>query len=216
MFSTLLVFSLAACPAPVGRAGAPPARVATDSTLLMIFSKGLTFTEFVAKAVARREGWLRLQRDAVVKPELLARARALGGSWQLLVIARDGCGDSMNSVPYAARLADSVPGLTLRIVSPVDGQAAANTHRTEDGRTATPTFILLDATGIDVGCVVELPAPLRQWTHKARGKVSDDSLHTYRTAFYAKDAGVSVTTELVELLESAHAGTPKCDRLQTR
>ena len=212
MFSTLLVFGLAACPTHVGRAGAPPARVATDSTLLTIFSKGQAFTEFVAQAKARREGWLRLQRDAVVKPELLARARAVGGTWQLLVIARDGCGDSMNSVPYAARLADSVPGLTLRIVSPVDGQAAANTHRTEDGRTATPTFILLDATGNDVGCLVELPAPLRQWTHKARSKVSDDSLHTYRNTFYAKDAGVSVSTELVELLEAAHAGTPKCDR----
>jgi Thioredoxin len=212
MYSTLLFLSLAACPAPVGPVVMRPAHVAVDSTLLMIFSKGQTFTEFVAQAKARREGWLRLQRDAVVKADLLARARAVGGTWQLLVIARDGCGDSMNSVPYAARLADSVPGLTLRIVSPFDGQAAANTHRTADGRTATPTFILLDAAGDEAGCLVELPAPLRQWTNNARSKVSDDSLHTYRNTFYAKDAGVSVSTELVELLESARTGTPRCDR----
>ena len=213
MITAILALGLVAC--------TPPARpfvdlsrnaVATDSTLLTIFAKGQTFAEFVAKATQRREGWLRLQKDAVVRPELVTRARAVGGAWQLLVVARDGCGDSMNSVPYAARLADSVPGLELRIVSPFEGQAAANTHRTDDGRMATPTFILLDSAGTDVGCLVELPAPLRQWTNKARATVTDDSLHAYRSTFYAKDAGVSVSTEVVELLEAARAGTPKCDR----
>ncbi len=218
MLVTILAASLTVCgPAAAAPASTPrSAVVSADSTLLTIFGKGQTFAEFVAKATARREGWLRLQGDAVVRPALIERARAVGGTWQLLVVARDGCGDSMNSVPYAARLADSVPGLSLRIVSPGEGQAAATNHRTADGRMATPTFILLDSAGDDAGCVVELPAPLRQWTNANRGKVSDDSLHAYRQAFYAKDAGVSVTTELVELLEAARAGTPKCDRLMTR
>ena len=218
MFVTILVASLGACGPMVTRmpTSSPTGSVATDSTLRSIYDKGLTFTEFVDKATARRDGWLRLQRDAVVRPSLVSRARVVGGNWQVLVIARDGCGDSMNSVPYAARLVDSVPGLSLRIVSPVDGQAAASTHRTADGRMATPTFVLLDSTGADVGCLVELPAPLRQWTDKHRGSVSDDSLHNYRNTFYAKDAGVSVTTELVELLEAARAGAPQCDRQLTR
>ena len=216
MFATLLVLGLATCAPGPRTAVALPLQPATDSTLITIFSKGQTFADFVVAATQRREGWLRLQSSAVVRPELLARARAVGGTWQLLVVARDGCGDSMNSVPYAARLADSVPGVSLRIVSPTEGQAAASSHRTDDGRMATPTFVLLDAAGNDVGCLVELPAPLRQWTNKARGKVSDDSLHAYRSTFYAKDAGVSVSTELVELLEAARAGTPKCDRQQPR
>ncbi|MBC7840675.1 MAG: thioredoxin family protein [Gemmatimonadaceae bacterium] len=218
MFFTILLASLGACGPMATRmpTAVPSVQVASDSTLRTIYDKGLTFAEFVEKATARREGWLRLQRDAVVRPALVSRARAVGGNWQVLVIARDGCGDSMNSVPYAARLVDSVPGLSLRIVSPVDGQAAANSHRTADGRMATPTFVLLDSTGADVGCLVELPAPLRQWTNTHRGSVSDDSLHTYRNTFYAKDAGVSVTTELVELLEAARTGTPQCDRQLTR
>ena len=190
--------------------------VSADSTLQSTFNRGITFQQFVDAAVARRDGWLRLQREAVVSPALITRARAVGGSWQLLVIARDACGDSMNSVPYAARLADSVPGLNLRIVSMAEGEAAANTHRTQDGRTATPTFILLDAKGTDVGCLVELPAPLRQWTDTARKTLSDDSLHSYRAAFYARDRGASLATELVEVLESARNGTPRCDRQSTR
>ncbi len=213
LFATLATCQPVALPAPRLRA---PVDAVSDSVLRSLFEHGQTFGEFVEKASARREGWLRLQRDADVAPALLARARAVGGTWQLLVVAIDRCGDSMNSVPYAARLADSVPGLSLRIVLPTEGKMVQESHRSLDGRTATPTLVLLDAAGNDVGCLVELPAPLRQWNHKHRGVVSDDSLHAYRSSFYGKDRGVSVTTELVELLEAAKSGTPRCDRQTTR
>jgi len=208
----LAVVSSCQSPGSAPHSRSPVVVAATDSTLQAIFARGITFAEFVDKAVARREGWLRLQRDATISPALLARARRVGGSWQLLVIAVDACGDSMNSVPYAARLAALVPGLTMHVVLPEEGRAVQAVHRSLDGRTATPTFVLLDSAGRDVGCVVELPAPLRQWTNAARGAVSDDSLHAYRHAFYARDRGASISTELVELLESARAGAPKCDR----
>jgi Thioredoxin len=218
MLSIALIASLAVCqPAPTSQ-HTPPASINMpgDSVLRSLFERGQTFAGFVEKATARRDGWLRLQRDAMVQPDLLTRARAVGGTWQLLVIAIDRCGDSMNSVPYAASLADSVPGLSLRIVLPSDGRAVQESHRSLDGRTATPTLVLLDSAGNDVGCLVELPAPLRQWNHKNRTKVSDDSLHAYRDRFYSKDRGASVTTELVELLEAARAGTPRCDRMAPR
>ena len=216
MLAAVIVAGLLTC-AP--RATVPPHRaplIAVDSTLQATFNRGITFQQFVDAAVARREGWLRLQREATIPPALIARARAVGGKWQLLVIARDGCGDSMNSVPFAARLVDSVPAITLRIVSLDQAEAAAHTHRTQDGRTATPTFILLNARGDDAGCLVELPAPLRQWTQAARPTVSNDSLHSYRDAFYARDRGVSLATELVEILEATRTGTPRCDRQTTR
>jgi hypothetical protein len=218
MIALALIASLSACDPTLAATPqrAVPIAVPGDSVLRSLFERGQTFADFVDKAVARREGWLRLQREAVVQPALLERARAVGGTWQLLVIAIDRCGDSMNSVPYAARLADSVPGLSLRIVLPTEGRSVQESHRSLDGRTATPTLVLLDSAGNDVGCLVELPAPLRQWNHKNRGSVSDDSLHAYRDRFYAKDRGVSVTTELVELMEAAKAGTPRCDRSATR
>lgn len=220
MIVTALLASLASChPAAVVHSPVPvPAvvEVAADSVLKTLFDRGQTFADFVEKATARREGWVRLQQEATIRPELLARARAVGGTWQLLVVAIDRCGDSMNSVPYAARLADSVPGLSLRIVLPTAGRAVQESHRSLDGRAATPTLVLLDSAGNDVGCLVELPAPLRQWNHKHRTVVSDDSLHAYRSTFYSKDRGVSVSTELVELMEAARAGTPRCDRQMTR
>ncbi len=215
MLVAALIASLATCQpaAPVLRT-LPAA--STDSSLRALFESGATFGDFVTAAKARREGWLRLQREAVITPALLARARAIPGRWQLLVVAIDACGDSMNSVPYAARLADSMPNLTLRIVSPTAGRAVQESHRSNDGRTATPTFVLLDAAGADAGCVVELPAPLRQWTDSARSAVGIDSLHAYRSAFYQRDRGASIVTELIDVLEAAAAGRPRCDRQGAR
>jgi hypothetical protein len=218
MLVTALLASLAACHPAVRTLPPLPSIVtaAADSSLRPLFESGTTFADFVAAATARREGWLRLQREAAIDPALLTRARAVPGQWQLLVVAVDACGDSMNSVPYAARLADSVPSLTLRIVAPAAGRAVQEGHRSPDGRAATPTFVLLDARGADVGCLVELPAPLRQWTDSARKVVTSDSVYAYRRAFYDRDRGASLVTELVEVLEAAASGRPRCDRQGAR
>jgi len=186
--------------------------VATDSTLLQLQASGQTFPEFLAAAKARREGWLRLADSAQVDEALLARARAVGGTWHVLVVAIDACGDSMNSVPYLAKLASQVPGMDLRIVLPVNGRSVQSTHRSLDGRQATPTIVLLDADGRDAGCIVELPQEIRQWAHGVRASVSSDSLHAGIRAFYARDRGRGITTEMVEVLEAAKQGHAKCER----
>lgn len=201
---TLVVGALAACLA---------APVDPDSTARTLFTQGQTFPEFLAAATARREGWLKLRDSAVVSSALVQRARAVGGSWQLLVVAIDRCGDSMNSVPYLAVLADSVPAIRLRIVSPAAGRVVQEQYRSLDGRVATPTIVLLGADGQAAGCIVELPRELRDWGHAARlQKVSLDSIHAYQRSWYAANRGVGITTEMVELLESAAAGSPRCAR----
>lgn len=188
----------------------PPCAPAVDSTLLTLHASGQSFTDFLAAAKARREGWLRMADSARVDDGLLARARAVGGTWHLLVVAVDRCGDSMNSVPYLAKLAEQVPGLSLRIVLPEPGRPVQLTHRSLDGRAATPTIVLLDAAGRDVGCIVELPREIRDWAHGVRGTVTSDSLHAGIAAFYARDKGKGITTEAVEMLESAKAGSTLC------
>ena len=200
----------AATTAAAGRASG--CMVAQDSTLLALFNTGQSFPDFLAAAKARREGWLRIADSARVSDALVARAKAVGGTWQLLVVAIDACGDSMNSVPYLAKLSEMVPGLDLRIVLPVNGRPVQDSHRSLDGRTATPTFVLLDSQGNDVGCIVELPREIRDWAHGVRGAVSSDSLHAGIRTFYAANRGVAITTEAVEMLEAAKAGAPRCAR----
>lgn len=205
--------ALASTPARAAARSAGCAVVA-DSTLLALFSSGQSFPDFLAAAKARREGWLKMVDSARVDDALVARAKAVGGSWHLLVVAIDACGDSMNNVPYLAKLSELVPGLDLRIVLPVNGRPVQDTHRSLDGRTATPTMVLLDSKGNDVGCIVELPREIRDWAHGVRGTVSSDSLHAGIRSFYAANRGVAITTEAVEMLEAAKAGSPRCSRGQ--
>lgn len=194
------------------RLATSPAR---DSALAALHAGGQRFADFVAATRARREGWLKLADSAVVDPALVERARAVGGAWRLLVVAVDACGDSMNTVPYVARLA-ALAGIDLRIVLPEAGRSVQETHRSLDGRIATPTFVLLDAAGAERGCIVEQPQPLREWSTAERARVPLDSVHVGIRAFYAKDQGVSIARETVEMLEAAAAGRVHCDRGQSR
>jgi hypothetical protein len=67
----------------------------------------------------------------------------------------------MQSVPHIAALAARA-GVELRIVSKDVAAAAIDSHRTPDGRTATPTLILI-RDGKDAGAWVERPAALQTW-----------------------------------------------------
>lgn len=186
--------------------------VSRDSTLRAIFDNGRPYAQFLAATKARREGWMRNTDSAQVDVSLVARARAVGGSWKLLVVAVDACNDSMNSLPFVARLVDSIPGIELRVVLPDAGKSVQESHRSLDGRLATPTFVLLDATDRDVGCIVELPRELRQQTHALRTAGLSDSAYVSKRLFYEKNQGRGITAEFVEMLEAAKTGTPHCDR----
>lgn len=221
---SLFALPLAALLALLGGSGAAPRCAATvpvlssprvDSALLVLHSSGQSFPDFVAAAKARREGWVRLADSAQVAPELVQRARAAGKGWRILVVAIDACGDSMNSVPYVARLAAQA-GIDLRIVLPAAGRSVQEAHRSLDGRTATPTFVLLDAAGAERGCIVEQPKALREWSSAERARVSLDSVHAGIRAFYAKDQGASIAREAVEMLEAAAKGQTLCDRGQPK
>ncbi len=169
-----------------------------------LFERGRTYQLFLERANARRETWLENTRAATVDSAVLARARAVGGEWRLLVVAEDWCGDSANTIPYVARLVDSLPALALRIVNSTDGRWVIQRYRTPDGRAATPTIVLLNPAGDPVGCFIERPAGLRQ-AIAAEGRTME-----VLTEWRKQDAGRSTVLEIVELLEAAAQGNGRC------
>jgi hypothetical protein len=176
----------------------------------VLWDEARAFETFLEEADERRDTWLANRDRARVPDDLLARARAVGGAWRMLVVAEDWCGDSVHNVPYLARLADEVDGLELRVVDSKAGRGILDGHRTPDGREATPTLVLLDDAGSVAGCWVERPAELQAWwldnAELAREARVD---HVY--AWYEEDRGRSAVRELVERLEAAAAGTPICE-----
>lgn len=169
-----------------------------------LFERGRTYQSFLESANARKETWLENTRAATLDSAVLARARAVGGEWRLLVVAEDWCGDSANTIPYVARLVDSLPSVALRIVNSTDGRWVMERYRTPDGRAATPTVVLLNAAGEPVGCFIERPAGLRK-AIAAGGRSM-----TILTEWRKQDAGRSTVLEIVELLEAAAQGIGRC------
>jgi hypothetical protein len=181
----------------------PPATRMPQDSLRDLFEAGATFPEFLEAATHRGAEWHSLYADAHVRTDALARARALGGTWHFLVIAEDWCPDSMNTVPYLARLVTLVNGLDMRVVHEREGRGIMEAHRTPDGRPATPTVILLDGAWREVGSFVERPRVIQDWVMGHRQELGSGEIHAHIFDWYAKDRGATTVGDIVDLLEAA-------------
>ncbi|HBU57141.1 MAG TPA: hypothetical protein DEB33_05255, partial [Gemmatimonadetes bacterium] len=93
-----------------------------DNELQGIYESGRPYTEFLSSAKRRAELWIgNTEKAKDIDLSLLARAKAVGGSWRLLAVAIDSCSDSVSTIPYLAQLVDMVDGLDMRVVDPTTG-----------------------------------------------------------------------------------------------
>jgi hypothetical protein len=205
-----LLLGAAACAGPAAPPRPSPlAPRPSSDTLAALWRRAQPFAQFTTLITHRVELWHRNQSIAEVPDALVTRARRLG-SWKLLVTADDDCSDSANTLPYIAKLAELAPNLELRVLHDSLGYALKAGHRTPDGRTATPTLVVLDASFNDRGCWVERPAQLQYWyIHRGRD-VDNDTYRREKLGFYDFDHGASTLEEVVGVLEAAAAGTPRC------
>ena len=207
--SFALVATLALTPPPPCAVDSPR-EVRGSDELRALFEGGVPFGTFLDAARRRKDQWDAHYGDGRVTEEQVARARSLGGTWRILAIAEDWCGDSVNTIPYLARLVEGAGNIEMRVVSSAAGRAVMEAHRTPDGRAATPTVILLDENWDEAGCFVERPSPLMAWYLENRADKTSDELHEYIFDWYAADAGAATVDEILTLLESAAAGRPRC------
>jgi hypothetical protein len=184
--------------------------VRTDSSLVALFESGQPYDVFLAEAKARRELWVKLTDTGVVPADAAAVMTEVSAPLRVLVVAIDGCSDSANSIPFVAKLVALAPSVSLRIVKPDAGKAVMEAHRTPDGRAATPTVVVLDATGKTVGCWVERPAVLQQMAIDARAAGTLDAYANNKQAWYDADQGASASREVAAVLRGAAMGAPVC------
>lgn len=208
--AALLALTVVVAPAREARARTGPAAASAADSLRTLYEQGRTLEELVTGATRRAAIWRRLTDDGTVDADIVERARAVGGTWRILAVAEDWCGDSTFNLPYVEELVSQVPGLEIRIVDSRQGRWVMESHRTPDGRAATPTLLLLDEAWNEAGCFVERPAPLVDWYQANLRTKTTDELHDYVLDFYDRDQGRATATEIVEILEAAAAGRPRC------
>ncbi len=180
------------------------------SDLETLYVQGKTYVEFRDAATRRVEAWNDHYANAQVPDALRTRVTALPGSWRLLVVAEDWCGDSANTIPYVAKLVDAAGNLDMRIINSTVGRAIMESHRTPDGRAATPTVILLTEDFEEAGCFVERPRYLQDWWLSNEDKLSEKDRLDQKYAWYAEDKGQETLEEIVAMIEAAAASDPVC------
>ena len=168
-----------------------------------LFEAGETYEQFLDGIEMQRELWLRTAAGAAVSPDLVERVQRVGQGLQLLVVAEDWCPDSAYSVPYVARLA-FLAHVPFRVIDRARGETLLRAHRTADGRSATPTVVLLRVGG-DVGAWVERPAPLQDLFRSIGDSPDSARRFSQRGEWYEADRGITVLKEIVTLIEQTRA-----------
>ncbi len=206
MTSLILALSLS-----VSCSAAVPNELRTDVDYAKLFASGIPFSEFLSNAKQRKELWDSNYGRAAVADAVMARAARVTGTWNVLVVAVDSCSDSVSTIPYIAKLVESMPNVTLRIVDSKVGREVMEAHRTPDDRAATPTVILLDSSFAPRGCWIERPRELREWISGEKKNNGDSGVFSGKMNWYEKDAGASTVSEFVEMLEKAARGEVACE-----
>jgi len=168
---------------------AAPGGTAPTQDLARVYESGIDFQEFLAATERRRDQWHEHYEQGRIPEGLAVRAGEIEGRYRLLVVAEDWCGDSVNVVPYLARLAEAMSGLEMRIVDSEVGATVMEAHPTPDGRTATPTIVVLDEEAREVGSLVERPSELQRGWLANEDRMRRQELLSRKYAWYDWDRG---------------------------
>ena len=172
------------------------------------FESALPFPDYLT-TVRKNEGLWRGVYERVRLPgAVVAEARALPGTWHLLALSEDWCGDAVNILPVVARLAEALPKVDLRVLSRDDNPDIMDAHLTGGSR-SIPVVILYDDDFRERGWWGPRPAELQRWVMEEGMRMEPGPRYAETRRFYARDRGRAILSEVLELIRSAvDPGTP--------
>jgi hypothetical protein len=174
---------------------APDVRIAPAA----LFDRGLTWEQFLSSVTVQRELWLKNAAAATIPPGLSERLTRVSQGLRLVIVAEDSCTDSVNTVPYIARLASSAH-VDVRVIGRALGEPLMKRHLAPGGRTATPVVVFV-RNGRDVGAWVERPAVLQKLFLSISANPDNGRRLAQRQSWYDLDRGRTTLKELVALAE---------------
>jgi len=166
------------------------------------FAGGSTFEDLLARAKDNSEMWNAVYKRAQIDEEARARAQALSHPHHLLVLNEDWCGDSVNILPYVARLAEASPTIDLRIIGRDANPDLMNAHLTGTSR-SIPIVIIYDSLFRERGRWGPRPGPLQQWFISEGLALPKPERYPLIRAWYARDKGRTIVSEILSIIEDA-------------
>ncbi|HEX6575601.1 MAG TPA: thioredoxin family protein [Gemmatimonadaceae bacterium] len=169
-------------------------------TIAERFRNGSTFDELLARPKSNGDMWHAVYKRASLAPEAIERAKALSVPAKLLVLNEDWCGDSVNSLPYVARLVESSDCLEMRIIGRDDNRDLMDLHLTGASR-SIPVVIVYDSGFREHGWWGPRPGPLQQWMMTEGLALPKPDRYPLVRAWYARDRGKTIVSEILSIIE---------------
>lgn len=164
------------------------------------FEAAPDFEEYLRTVEKNRELWHAVYERARVPRELLQKARSLPGSWHLVALSEDWCGDAVNTLPVIASLASEV-GWDLRVLGRDDNPDLMDEHLTNGRSRSIPVVIVYDGSFDEVGWWGPRPAEIQEWVlHEGLAMPSPERYKVIRR-WYARDRGRTVLGELIGIVD---------------
>ena len=169
------------------------------------YAAALSIEDYVESTRKNTDFWRGVLRTARLPDDVAVRAGALTGTWYLLALSEDWCGDAVNTLPVVARLAEAIPDCELRILGRDANPDLMNAHLT-NGTRSIPVVIAYDGTFEEIGWWGPRPSALQAlFLEELRHLPKEERNKAVRT-WYARDRGRTTVAEVLTLLS---AGRPE-------
>ena len=168
------------------------------------WDRGIAFESFLDVAEENCDLWTNTYRRATVPADLVARAEAVPGTWHLLVLSEDWCGDASNTVPPLAAFAREAGNVELRMLDRDENLELMDEHLTNGTARSIPVVIVLDGEGAERGWWGPRPADLQAWFEGPEAQAMDrEDRYREIRKWYARDKGRTTVAEVVAIIERA-------------
>lgn len=169
-------------------------------SLIERFQAGATFADVLARSKDNSELWSAVYKRAEITSEAAARAAALHKNWHLLVINEDWCGDSVNILPYVARLEEATPHIEMRIIGRDTNRDLMDAHLSGKSR-SIPVVIVYDDAFVEKGWWGPRPGPLQTWVLTEGLALPKPDRYRHIRTWYARDRGATLVSEILSIIE---------------
>ena len=164
------------------------------------FSAGSTFEQLIERPKLNSDMWNALYKRAALDDEALRRVEAIEHRFNLLVINEDWCGDSVNILPYVARLAEASDKFEMRILGRETNRDLMDAHLTGTAR-SIPVVIVYDGAFREKGWWGPRPGPLQRWMMTEGLALPKPDRYPLIRAWYARDKGKTIVSEILSIIE---------------
>jgi hypothetical protein len=165
------------------------------------FLDATPFSAYLEAVRERRDLWQGVYERAEVPDEVASRIASLSGRWYLLALVEEWCGDGANALPVVARLAESVAGMELRVLSRDENPDLMDAHLTGTNR-SIPVVMILDEDFREVGWWGPRPSPLQEWVQAVGMDLDPQERSWHIRRWYARDRGRTTLRELLDAIPS--------------